>query len=134
MAYNGQIEYMSTDFSEVEWSEVVRLKGDALECKVRDFQNCRIEPKDDETCVMKDETERGQLKFDGANSTDVKTLRCVIIGREVSERAAAGGRTYYVLVVSPIFSEGCGAFKRVGVGAIPERFILFESQDEGRIL
>ncbi|KAH8743332.1 heterokaryon incompatibility protein-domain-containing protein, partial [Diaporthe sp. PMI_573] len=131
MAYDGQIAYMKIPFNQVEWSKDILWPEQALKAEVMAFQPCKIKRKDDETCVIEDETgngERGWLKFDGADSTDVRTLKCVIVGRE-SKNA---GRKYYVLVVTPICSEGCRTFERVGVGSIPERFILFESRKVDR--
>lgn len=123
MAYAGQIEYMGIQYYRAEWNEGVRLADGVLKVTVRSFRSCTIERKDDETCDVEDENghgERGWVKFDGADSTDVQTLRCVIIGRDKDSNAK---HRYYVLAVTPICLEGCRAFGRVGVGSIPQSFI-----------
>jgi hypothetical protein len=94
-----------------------------LKAQVRAFQNCKW--RDDLECTIQDEIGKGDgwwLKFDNGDSTDVQTLRCVIIGRKWSKPDFDQG--YYILVVAPTFSEGHKTFERIGVGFIPKRSIL----------
>ena len=130
---------------------------------MRNFRTCTIEPQNDEsgTCVMLDHTGNGsgRLKYDGDDKTDVRTLRCAIIGRE-KKVPTIRERRYYILVVTPV-SSGLGSntfpaaqtlsrlrfsrliprlrgtferFERVGVGSISERFIQFPSAVDARIV
>ena len=134
MAYDGQIDYMEIDFGSVSWLQRVRLVDGLLETQVRKFQNCIIKPQNDSsgTCVMSDNTGNGDswLKYDGDDKTDVRTLRCVIIGRKT--QVSIGERHYYILVVTP--SRLSETFERVGIGSISERFIQFSSAVDAQIV
>jgi hypothetical protein len=141
MAYDGLISYMDDDeipFAEVEWNDAVQFPTeDELVALVREFRHCRIERGNTE-CAIVDEVsvKRGLLRYDGADSTDIQTLKCVIIGRELSVHKPDDEREYYVLVVTPRCSkEICRTYERVGVGSIQGRHISFDGQGvEARIV
>ena len=142
MAYDGQIEYLEIESDQVQWNEGVRLVDNMLQAQVRDFQSgCKVRRKGDGTCIVVDEKrnhESGWLKYDGQRRTNLRKLKCVVVGREKSDSdsdrrrssskqsVSNAKRRYYILVVASVsYSEGSRKFKRVGVGSIPQGFILF---------
>ncbi|KAH7304597.1 heterokaryon incompatibility protein-domain-containing protein [Stachybotrys elegans] len=120
MAYNGGIEYMEIKSDQVEWNEGVKLVGDKLSAQVRTLRTTRTYHASK------------WLTYDEGDSMNVRRLRCVITGRTRS--GFTGEQRYYVLVTVPRRLEGLRIFERVGVGAVPERSISFESGEDAWIL
>jgi hypothetical protein len=126
MAYTGQIEYMSIDYHQVEWNQAIRLADGALKAQVRRFQFFSMDRKDDGTCEIGtqfESGERGWLRFDGEDRPNVRTLQNSIIGRNME---SGNKRRYYILVVTPVYRDGCRTFRRVGVGSVPQSVISFQ--------
>jgi Heterokaryon incompatibility protein (HET) len=127
MAYSGRIEYQTIAFKKVEWNQSVRRLGDIVECEVRRFQNCVLEQRAD-LSILQDRTDSTQalglgqwwLKFDTQYWTDLQTLRCVVIGREVRKSAEA---SYLVLVVRRKAPKRHRTYERIGVGFISGRYL-----------
>ncbi len=132
MAYRGQIQYLPIRFGDVEWDDSVRLvkveandavtspedDGYVLEARVR---RVVLDGKDNEV---------GQLYFDTQPGNVLPEVRCAIMGREKTG-AKDGNRIYYVVFVTERATQlGRGKFKRVGIGSIEKRFILFDGQED----
>jgi hypothetical protein len=139
MAYHGQIQYLPITNGDVEWDRSVRLveinasdstspedKGYVLEARVRRLRECEIKPEDAKRVILDEEdNEVRQLYFDTQPE-----VRCAIIGREKT-RVEDGNRIYYVLFVTECAAPlGHGKFRRVGIGSIQKRFILFDGQED----
>ncbi len=130
MAYEGEISYMDFRFGQVEWSDAVEWepsKPAELQGLVREFRNCTIESQDAKCDIFAKgaDDERGWLKFDGKDITNIEELKCVVVGRAY-QRQETDGREYYVLVV--IQRREGGPYERVGVGSIQRRHISFEGE------
>jgi len=158
MAYHGPIQYLQINYGDVEWDRSVRLvnvkASDAatspenndcvLEARVRRLRNCKIKPEGAKRVICgKEDNEVGQLWFD----TEPEVW-CAIMGRETG--VEDGNRKYYVLFVTECMTpRGRGKFgmrnlgimgilnlrrraqfRRVGMGSIQQRFILFDGQDD----
>jgi hypothetical protein len=138
MAYHGHIQYLPIVFGDVEWDNRVRLvevkasdsailedDGYVLEARVRRLRDCKVGPEGAKRVILDEEdNEVGQLDFD--TQPDVW---CAIMGRE---RTGAGGqRRHFVLfVIACATQPGDRKFRRVGMGSIQKRFILFDGQDD----
>lgn len=133
MAYDGQIEYMDIEFGSAEWNRELWLQDNALKTKVYRFkggesgwQNCGIHVAQD---TIKDPN-IGWVKYDEEARTDIRNLRCVIVGREKdqppSNTSRVGQRYCVLIVISATLLEGICTFKRVGVGFIPPTCIAFD--------
>jgi hypothetical protein len=137
MAYHGQIQYLPIKFGDVEWDRSLRLvevkasdaatspedDGCVLEARVRRLRDYEI--KSEGVMLDEEDNEVGRLYLDTQPE-----VRCAIIGREQT-RAKDGNRIYYVLFVTECATQpGGGKFRRVGMGSIEKRFILFDRQDD----
>jgi hypothetical protein len=139
MAYHGQIQYLPIGNGCVEWDRSVRLveinasdstspedNGYVLEARVRRLRDCEIKPEGAKRVILDEEdNEVRQLYFDTQPE-----VRCAIMGRE-RPRVEDGNRIYYVLFVTECATPlGHGKFRRVGIGSIQKRFILFDGQED----
>jgi hypothetical protein len=142
MAYHGQIKYLQVGFGDVEWDISVRFvdalrfakalrfvipSNYVLKARVRRLRDCKIKLEG----VIFDEwdNEVGQLYFDTQPGNVLPEVRCAIMGREIG--AEDGNRKYYVLFVTECATAwGREKFRRVGMGLIQKRFILFGGQDD----
>jgi hypothetical protein len=139
MAYHGHIQYLPIKFGDVEWDDSVQLvevkasdaatspKDDryVLKARVRRLRDCKIKPEG--VILNEEDKEVGQLYFDTQPGNVLLEVRCAIMGRE--DKAKDENRTYYVLFLTKCATQlGRGRFKRVGMGTIKERFILFVSR------
>jgi hypothetical protein len=145
MAYDGQVLYLPlTLFGEIVWDRSVQLvaakasdgatstKKDSciLEARVRRLRDCEIRPEGAEGIMLdKEDNGLGQLYLDTKPE-----VRCAIMGREKS--AEDGNRMYYVLFVTKCATSlSREKFRRVGMGSIQQRFIMFDSEgDTAQIL
>ncbi|KAH7132760.1 heterokaryon incompatibility protein-domain-containing protein [Dactylonectria macrodidyma] len=116
MAYRGQIEY--SEIRDAEWDKSVQFAEDILKARVKWLQDCVIKPEGPKH-VLRDEkdNEVGHLCFDTQPGKTSAEVRCAIIGRET------GGE-------DECSTQPGGRFERVGMGSIPQRFILFDGQDD----
>ncbi|EKG09203.1 Heterokaryon incompatibility, partial [Macrophomina phaseolina MS6] len=136
MAYDGNIEYVEVDSDVVEWDEGILFEDNMLRAQVRRFRSdsCKVERGTNGSYFIGDREgngEQGWLRYDRRRRIRLRKHRCVI-GREESESRGWLGRSngildYYVLVVAPVDLDGHRAIKRVGVGCIPSRCIIFRS-------
>ena len=130
MAYHGPIKYLQMEFGGVGWDTSVRfvnISGNyILKARVRRLGDCKIKSKG----VIFDEgdNEVGQLYFDTQPGNVLPEVQCAIIGRE--RWAEGGDPKYYVLFVKCATPLGQEKFRRVGMGWIQKRFILFGNQDK----
>lgn len=143
MAYHGRIEYLEIESDQVEWNERVRLVDNTLQAQVRQFHNCKVERNTDGSYLVMDRkrnSEAGWLMYDRRRRIHLQERGCVVIGREQSERRGWLSRSdvkwdYYILVVTPTYTEGRRTFKRVGIGCISPDCILFrEGQPDQSIV
>jgi hypothetical protein len=142
MTYHGQIQYLQIH-GDVEWDSSVRIDeasstendGYVLKARVRRLQNCEIKPdgvKPDGVIYDQDK-ELGHLYFNTQPGNVPPEVRCAIMGRETG--AEDGNWIYYVLFITECATQsGRRKFKRVGMGMIEKRFILFRSRRYGTIL
>ncbi|KAG9230962.1 heterokaryon incompatibility protein-domain-containing protein, partial [Amylocarpus encephaloides] len=131
MAYHGQIRYpQEITLGGIEWDKRVHfvkaeyaMPPDILETRVRRLQNCEIKP---EGVISDMENNKvGNLHFDTQLENDpLEEVRCAIIGRDA--KVKDGGREYHVLFVASTQLK----FRRVGMGTIQQRFIMFDGQDD----
>ncbi len=152
MAYHGQIQYLQIPYGNVEWDKRVRLvnveasdaanspenNGYVLEIRVRRLRNYNIKPEGVKRVIYNEEdNEVGQLWVDTEPEVWVDTepevwvdtepeVWCAIIGREAE--VEDGNRKYYVLFVTECATQL--KFRRVGMGSIQQRFILFNGQGD----
>jgi hypothetical protein len=133
MAYKGGINYMDIPFNEVEWNNAVKCFPDIpskleLQAPVREFLHCTIELQNGITkcAIFAEGDERGWLKFDVEDMTDIQRLKCIVVGRarEWSKRRA-DEQVHYILVVTQSLEGGHSTYERVGVGSVQGRHILF---------
>ena len=139
MAYDGEIEFMDIEGEAVDWSQAVQFPNeDLLDCRVREFKECTIERKGELFVVIDtangvegvapndsdDDKIKGWLKFD-VDSSDIKTLKCVVIGRDTTWNHSSEDfrGECYVIVVKP---RRGGKYNRVGVGSLHHTLISLE--------
>ncbi len=124
-AYLGGITFISIPFDEtVYWHDDLRLdgdQGDTLTGSLGKLWNCTLKQKESLLEIWDwQERERGWLRFDVEDITDIDLLRCVVVGRiqidPLIEYLLESEIKYYVLVVRKIGSKG--EYERVGVGLI----------------
>jgi hypothetical protein len=142
MLYVGQIQYLEIKFNDVEWDRSVQLvkvkASDAanspkedryvLKARVRGLRDYEI--KRGGVMLDEDDHEVGQLWFDTQPGNVLPEIRCAVMGRRMTG-AKDKNRIYYVLFVTECTTQqGRGKYKRVGMGSIQERFILFDGQDD----
>jgi hypothetical protein len=136
MAYPGQIQYLPIKFTGVEWDNSVRL----VKVKAKVKANDATTGPEDEGYVLEarvrgvmldgKDNEVGQLYFDTQPGNVLPEVRCAIMGREETG-VEDGNWKYYVLFVTECTTPwGRGKFRRVGMGSIEKRFILFDGQDD----
>jgi hypothetical protein len=136
MAYHGQIKYLQLGSDNVEWDISVRFvdalrfaipSNYVLKARVRRLRDCKI--KLEGVIFDEGDNEVGQLYFDTEPGNVLLEVRCAIMGREIGTED--GNRKYYVLFVTECATSwGHEKFKRVGMGLIQKRFILFDGQDD----
>ena len=136
MAYEGAIDFMDIASEQVDWSQAVQFPSeDMLECYVTDIKDCTIERKDEVFVVFDtgnggeiatskdsdDNKEKGWLRFD-VDSFDIRTLRCVVVGRDTTWNHSSEEfrGECYVIVVKPRHG---GKYSRVGVGSLHHTII-----------
>jgi hypothetical protein len=142
MAYHGQIQYLQMRYGDVEWDDSVQLvdtlpivkalrfvipSNYVLKARVRRLRDYKIKLEG----VIFDEwdNEAVQQYFDTQPRSALPEVRCAIMGREIG--AEDGKRKYYVLFVTKCATSwGRENFRRVGMGWIQKRFILFDGQDD----
>jgi hypothetical protein len=144
MAYHGQIQYLPKEYGDIEWDNSVRLvevkasdaatspedNGYVLEARVRRLRDCKMKPEGAKGVILDEEdNEVGQLYFDTQPGNVLPEVRCAIMGRGKTG-AEDGNRLYYVLFVKCATQPGDRKFRRVGMGSIQKRFILFDGQDD----
>jgi hypothetical protein len=113
MAYKGGISYIDVLFDSPGWSNAVKCFPDIpskleLQAPVREFLHCVIKPRDQTTkcAIFAKGDERGWLKFDVEDMTDIQRLKCIVVGRayEWRERkrwrgADADEQAHYVYII-----------------------------------
>lgn len=136
MSYPWQIRYLSSE--RVEWDRHVKLvvsnqKNNSyiLEARVKRHQDFKIEhdndDKDGYLWSDKDTNEElGHFCFDNKLGKSATEIQFAIIGREAEPKN--DGWKYYILLVTECSDHR--SFKRVGMGWIQHRFILFGDQDD----
>jgi len=130
MAYYGGIDFMSNSSLKVPDYEDLRFDTDskALIVKVRQFENCRMEPEEKECAIFADSERVGSLWFDmGAN---IQFKYCVVVGMRVDGEEDPQ-KTYYILVIlkKPLRK----GYKRLGVGEVKAPYVSKKS-DTGKLL
>ncbi|KAF4622802.1 hypothetical protein G7Y89_g14223 [Cudoniella acicularis] len=136
MAYEGEISYVDIPFGKVEWSDAVKF-GSKLELQapVREFLHCTIEPQNEGCAILSEGGERGWLKFDGEDITDIQRLKCIVVGKKYLEQETAYSRDRYILVVAQKLEGGHRTYERVGAGSIQWRYISLQGGEfEARIV
>jgi hypothetical protein len=137
MAYHGPIQYLQIEFGYVEWDGSVRLvkvkTSDAatspenddyvLEARVRRLRDCKTKG------VIVD-GENNEVGHRDLNFETQLELRCAIMGRETIGPNDERWKYYVLFVTECTTRPECGKFKRVGMGSIQQRFILFDDQDD----
>ncbi|KAH7330050.1 heterokaryon incompatibility protein-domain-containing protein [Rhexocercosporidium sp. MPI-PUGE-AT-0058] len=151
MVYHGQIQYLQLETGDVEWDHSVQFMDDkpsdlatssdnhgyVLKARVRRLRDCKITS---EGVILDDaDNEVGLVHFDTQPGSFLPEVVCAIMGREtrVSWGDVDGSqRKYYVLYLTEgAMQLGRGAFTRVGMGSIQQRFLLLGDQDDtARIL
>jgi len=136
MAYHGQIKYLQIGPEDIEWDINVRFvhalrfaipRNYVVKARVRRLRDCKI--KLEGVIFDEGDNEVGQLYFDTELRNILPEVRCAIIGREIE--VEDGNRKYYVLFVTKCATSwGREKFRRVGMGLIQKRFILFDGQDD----
>lgn len=128
MAYNGRILFMNIPFGRVEWLDNIRFEDErmlSLTASIHKFQNCTTNlVKTRHVVVDSGRVERGWIRYDVENVTDIFLTRCVIIGRYRKARLW-GPNYYFVLVVKR--TGVSGEYKRVGSGEIHENYVARKS-------
>jgi hypothetical protein len=126
MAYKGGISYMNIPFDDVEWSNAVKCfpGKPELQAPVREFLHYTIEPQNERCTILAEGVERGWLKFDGEDITDIQILKCIVVGR--ARRQETDDQEHYILVVTQRLEGGHCSYERVGVGSIQRRHISFQ--------
>jgi hypothetical protein len=118
MAYDGAIRYMDIATNMLQWSETIRFDGEggALIAGLREFQNCSIEG-DGTKCKIIDSMgdRRGWLQFDLEDKTEIESLNCVVVGKNVLPGTNLLEDHYILVVRSVVLKE---EYERAGVGLI----------------
>ena len=127
MAYDGEISYMDIPFGEVEWNDNIYSSfPDEHHGKSpchRKKTTIRLRAVVQEFAIDGAGNKEEFLVFDEQNITDIKALKCVIIGKQ-KLAVSSNKEKHYVLILTPRRSkEVWGPHERVGVGWIPERNI-----------
>lgn len=118
------------DSEGVEQSNNVRLDKGDLRAQVSAFRNIQpytIKRTDIESVMLGQAgCKRGWLRYDGDDRTDIRELRCVIVG---TKKSASD-----VLVIVLQWSEDHSRLERVGVGSVAKNLISSKSPVEARVL
>ena len=154
MAYEGSMEFMSIRFENVAWSNALKFRNTKeLECHVREIKDYSIMRKGDEYVLVSTQgnngsseassnarssgvedldlyesrTPRSWLRFD-VDTSDVKSLKCVVVGRQFGYYSNEYQQDCYILVVKPS-NHSSKMFERVGAGSLESKFISFGELD-----
>ena len=125
MAYEGEIEWSNA----VHFHSTSELHKEVGGLRQRD-NAISVELKALARESSLDEKERRLLMFDKSNRSDIRRLRCIVIGRK---HGPSDEHEHCVLVVEPV-SGKISTYERVGVRCIQMRNLLNGSEVEVRIV
>lgn len=128
MASSGRIEYRKVECCDVEWNSEIRFTDEGLQAPTRRLQQCKIEPRDDGACDIRSAAngaDMGWVRFDRTDIVDVRTVQCVVVGRDVE---TCPKHIYHVLVVTPVSRRKGAMVERVGVGSLPRELLCFQTK------
>jgi len=128
MAYSGQIAYPRVGCCEVEWNLEIRLADGAIQAPIRRLQQCTIELRDDGFCDVRSAASSlwmGWLSFDRTDIVDIRTVKCIVLGRDVE---TCPSHAYHVLVVTPVSRGEKALFERVGIGSFQRDLLCFQAK------
>ncbi|RSL83472.1 hypothetical protein CEP52_016707 [Fusarium oligoseptatum] len=137
MAYSGGIDFFTDGRRELKIPRSADLDlsddadddGKALNVKVRQFENCRLEQEGTEHAIFDAAGQVGSLWFDLAGRHEFR--HCVVVGMTSDQSKQDHEKTYYVLMVRE--KQDGGEYERVGVGKVEAAYVSTRCED-GKLL